>query len=218
MTTTYDHSYGMTSGIKSVDAFWPLTPKFDLAQAAAARAAGKQVWWYICCGPHHPYANMFIEYPSIEGRLLMGAMTAKDAADGFLYYQISIWNSQKPITSGLYRLDPAQLDHCHGDGAWTCVGPDGTPLPTQRLENFPRRAGGFRLRPHPPKSLSACGGRDLPALFAGKDPGRLLPVARGAGPEHDRVRARDPAALYAWRNRLGDLIDRAPALLEPLLK
>jgi len=24
----------------------------------------------------------------------------------------------------------------NGDGAWLCVGPDGTPLATQRLENF----------------------------------------------------------------------------------
>jgi hypothetical protein len=137
MTTANDHSYGLGPVIKSVDAFCPLTPRFDSAKAAQARALHKQVWWYICCDPTHPHANMFIEYPAIEGRLLMGAMTAKYRPDGFLYYQISIWNSRKPIDSGPFTdWDPRSWTTYHGDGSWTCVGPDGTPLPTIRLENF----------------------------------------------------------------------------------
>lgn len=136
MTTTYDHSFGTDSVIRSMDAFCPLTPKFDQALAAKARAVGKQVWWYICCGPHHPHANMFIEYPAIEGRLLMGAMTARYRPDGFLYYEISIWNSE-PIESGPFTAwNPRSWTTYHGDGSWTCLGPDGTPLPTIRLENF----------------------------------------------------------------------------------
>jgi hypothetical protein len=137
MTTTYDHSFGTDSVIKSMDAFCPLTPRFDQKLAAQARAAGKQVWWYICCGPHHPHANMFIEYPAIDGRVLKGAQTAKYRPDGFLYYQISIWNSQRPITAGPFTdWDPRSWTTYHGDGSWTCVGPGGSPLATIRLENF----------------------------------------------------------------------------------
>ncbi len=216
MTTTYDNSYGMTSGIKSVDAFCPLTPKFDAVQAAAARAAGKQVWWYICCGPHTPYANMFIEYPTIEGRLLMGAMTAKERPDGFLYYQISIWNSQKPITSGPYTDWTARSwTTYHGDGAWTCVGPDGSPLPTQRLENFRDGLEDFayvRLledlvrqrasEPATPWSAEAHAALTVPDSLV----------------KNMKEYARDPDALYAWRDHLADLIERAPTPLEPLLK
>ena len=67
----------------------------------------------------------------------MGAMTAKYRPDGFLYYQISIWNSRKPIESGPFTdWDPRSWTTYHGDGSWTCVGPGGTPLPTIRLENF----------------------------------------------------------------------------------
>lgn len=67
----------------------------------------------------------------------MGAMTAKYRPDGFLYYQISIWNSQKYIDTGPFTdWDPRSWTAYHGDGSWTCVGPDGTPLPTIRLENF----------------------------------------------------------------------------------
>ena len=111
MTTTYDHSFGQDSEIQSVDAWCPLTSRFDPERVAGARARGKEVWWYICCGPHHPHANMFIEYPAIEGRLLMGALTTKYRPDGFLYYQISIWNSRKPITGGPFTdWGPAELD------------------------------------------------------------------------------------------------------------
>jgi len=208
MTTTYDHSYGMDSCIKSVDAFCPLTPKFDPAQAAAARAAGKQVWWYICCGPRHPYANMFIEYPAIEGRLLMGAMTAKERPDGFLYYQISIWNSQKPITSGPFAdWTPRSWTTYHGDGAWTCVGPDGTPLPTQRLENFRDGLEDFAY---------VCLLEDLVKRQAAKPATPWVEASKAAlSVPEDLVKSmteysRDPAALYAWRNRLADLIECAP--------
>ena len=135
MTTAEDPSYGM--GIQSIDAFCPTIPRFGPDKATRARARGKQVWWCIYCSHHHPNANMFIEYPAIEGRLLMGAMTAKYRPDGFLYYQISAWNSQKSINTGPFTdWDPRSWRVYNGDGSWTCVGPDGTPLPTIRLENF----------------------------------------------------------------------------------
>jgi len=186
MTTTYDQSYGQQSVIKSVDAFCPLTPKFDPTKAATARAAGKQVWWYICCGPRHPQANMFVEYPAIEGRLLMGAMTAKQRPDGFLYYQISIWNSRHPITTGPFtNWDPRSWTTYHGDGSWTCVGPDGVPVPTIRLENFRDGLEDFAYA------------RILEDFTV---PESLVKTMT----EYSR----DPAELYAWRNAIADAIER----------
>ncbi len=100
-TTARDKNDGLDSPLPSVDWWCPLTPDFDPERAGRARAAGRQVWWYICCcSPHHLYANMFLEYPAIEARLPMWAMTAEDRPDGFLYYQISIWNSRRPILDG----------------------------------------------------------------------------------------------------------------------
>jgi hypothetical protein len=215
MTTTYDQSYGMDSPIKSMNAFCPLTPSFDPEKATKARAAGKQVWWYICCGPTHPHANMFIEYPAIEGRLLMGAMTAKQRPDGFLYYEISIWNSQKPITSGPFTdWDPRSWTTFHGDGSWTCVGKDGMPVPTIRLENF--RDGledyaYFALLESAVKQAQAKGDA-VPAetkqwlaeaVEAMKVPESLVKTMT----EYSR----DPSQVYAWRDRMGDLLDRAAA-------
>ncbi|MBI5386794.1 MAG: DUF4091 domain-containing protein [Verrucomicrobia bacterium] len=213
MTTSYDHSYGMDTVVKTMDAWCPLTPSFRPDQAAKARAAGRHVWWYICCGPHHPHANMFIEYPAIEGRLLMGAMTAKQRPDGFLYYQISIWNSPQPITSGPFTdWDPRSWTTYHGDGSWTCVGPGGTPLPTIRLENFRDGLEDYayalilediiRQREVKSASLTAAENEWLAEAKA------ALPVPASLVKTMTDY-ARDPAALYAWRNRLGDLIDRS---------
>ena len=212
MTTTYDQSYGQHSVIKSMDAFCPLTPSFDPVKARAARAAGKQVWWYICCGPHHPHANMFVEYPAIDGRLLMGAMTARQRPDGFLYYQISIWNARKPITSGPFTdWDPRSWTSYHGDGSWTCVGPGGTPLPTIRLENFRDGLEDYAYA----VILDTIVHRRAAAHAADSDP--WLTEARAALQVPTALvksmtdYSRDPLALYAWRDRMADVIEQSGA-------
>ena len=212
MTTTYDHSFGLESVIKSVDAFCPLTPRFDPERAAKARAGGKQVWWYICVSPHHPHANMFVEFPAIDGRLLMGAMTAKCRPDGFLYYQISIWNSQKPIDDGPFTdWDPRSFTTYHGDGSWTCVGPDGTPLPTIRLENFRDGLEDYAYF----RALEAAVAklRASPALAAHR--GEWLRQAEEALQVPLELVAslteytQDPRDVYRWRDRMAELIEAA---------
>ena len=104
---------------------------------AAARARGKQVWWYVCCGPNHPFANLFIEYPAIEARLLMGMMPWKYQSDGFLYYRLSIVpKSGRLMDDGpLCREDPASWRSWNGDGCLFYYGIDG-PVSTIRLENM----------------------------------------------------------------------------------
>ena len=209
MTTTYDHSFGQSSGIRSMDAFCPLTPKYDPEQAARARADGRQVWWYICCGPHAPYANMFIECPAIEGRLLMGAMTAKERPDGFLYYQISIWNARRPITTGPFtEWDARSWTTYHGDGAWTCVGPDGQPLPTQRLENF---RDGLEDYAYVRELEALLKTRASPATSGWTTEARAALHVPETLVASLKAYTRDPAAVLAWRDRLAELIERAPA-------
>jgi len=213
MTTTYDHSYGRDTEIKAVDAWCPLTPRFDPDKAAGARAAGRDVWWYICCGPHHPPANMFVEYPAIEGRLLMGPMTAKYRPDGFLYYQISIWNSRRPIAFGpLTDWEPRSWTSYHGDGSWTCAGPDGTPLPTIRLENF--RDGledyaYFCILEYLVQRLETQGAEPSAPQQAWLTEARAALQVPETLVNSVSEYSRDPAALYAYRNRLAELIDRA---------
>ena len=213
MTTTYDHSFGADSVITSMDAWCPLTPRYDMEKATVARKHGKEVWWYICCGPRHPHANMFIEYPAIEGRLLMGAMTAKYRPDGFLYYQISIWNSQHPIDSGPFtHWDPRSWTTYHGDGSWTCVGPKGTPLPTIRLENF--RDGledyaYYRILEATSAAVTAKEERGVPRGDWSARARALMEVPQDVV-KSMKDYTRDPGVLYRYRNALGNCINEAP--------
>ncbi|MCE5216409.1 DUF4091 domain-containing protein [bacterium] len=140
MTTAYDQTFGLDRANGDAVQIWvPLTPKFDsnAARIAEAQSKGRDIWWYICIGPQHPWANWFVEYPAIEGRLLMGAMTAKYRPGGFLYYAVNRWLvNDRPITSGP-RTDwnPASYLINNGDGSIMCAGPTG-PLATVRLENI----------------------------------------------------------------------------------
>ncbi|UCD29999.1 MAG: DUF4091 domain-containing protein [Planctomycetota bacterium] len=143
MTTAIDHSYGKETGLRKVVDIWvPLTDWYDPEEARKLRAEGKKVWWYVCVVPPHPYANWFIEYPAIEARLLMGAMSFSYQVDGFLYYMITKWdNNHKLISSGPYtKWKPGSMTNrrgetANGDGSLLCPGPDG-PLSTIRLENI----------------------------------------------------------------------------------
>ena len=203
-TTAYDHEFGVDTPLDVMDWFTPLTPKFDPEKAAASRKAGHQVWWYICCGPHTPFANMFIECPAIEGRLLMGAQSVRQRPDGFLYYQISIWNSKRCIESGPFTdWDPRSWTKFHGDGSWTCVGPDGTPLPTVRLENFRDGLEDFAYAKLLEAKLAKHAAADNDWAKRAKE---LLAVPREVMDTMENYTG-DPAAVYRWRDAMADLLE-----------
>ncbi|MBC8869813.1 MAG: DUF4091 domain-containing protein [Planctomycetes bacterium] len=213
MTTSYDHSYGLESVAKTIDAWCPLTPRFDPRRAAQARAQGKKVWWYICCGPHNPHANWFVEYAAIESRLLIGAMTTKNRPDGFLYYSLSIWNDNQPIREGPFtNWDPVSWTTYHGDGSLLCPGPGGKPVPTIRLENYRDGQEDFayacileeiiRRYEASRETLSREEREWLEEAKAG------LPVPESLGKTMSEY-THDPKSLYAYRNRLAELIDRS---------
>ncbi len=213
MTTSYEHSFGLDSVVKTIDAWCPLTPRFDAARAAKARASGRYVWWYICCGPRNPHANMFVEYAAIEGRLLMGAMTAKYRPDGFLYYALTIWNRNRPIETGPFTpWNPVSWTTYHGDGSWFCCGPGGKPVPTIRLENFRDGLEDFAYALILEEIIRQ---REAKASSLGAKERQWLAEAKASLPVPETLvktmaeYARDPARLYTWRNRLGDLIDRS---------
>ncbi len=138
LTSALDESYGVKSKIKTVDAWVPLTEKYDLKKAEKARAKGRKVWWYVCCCPFHPYANFLLEYHAIEPRLLMGTMAAKYKPDGFLYYCLTYWpKNDEVITKWPFTNWTAQTyDNYNGDGSLICVGPQKQLLATIRLANL----------------------------------------------------------------------------------
>jgi len=137
-TTAKDFTYGAPDGLPDVDIFTPLTADYNLKAVEEARTRGKDVWWYICIVPHHPYANWFIEYSALEPRLLWW-MTYQNKVTGFLYYFMDFWPNQKaPMhITGSNKTDwvPRSWDTANGDGSLFCAGPDG-PITTIRFENI----------------------------------------------------------------------------------
>jgi hypothetical protein len=139
-----------------VDIWVPLTAAYDHLEALRCRAAGDQVWWYICCAPHHPYANWFIDYPATEPRLLFW-MNWKYGVNGFLYYALNMWQSNR-MADGLpgYLVPHGDAaaraaiaagkrwpevpwntftyDRYNGDGHLMYPGPNGKPISSLRLE------------------------------------------------------------------------------------
>ena len=213
LTTTRDHSFGLESGVTAMDGWTPLTPHYDPAKAAAARDRGKAVWWYICCGPAHPWANWFIEYPAIDTRLLMGAMTAKYRPDGFLYYAITRWpNNDAPIKDGPFTSwDPASYRDFNGDGSLLCPGPGGRPLATIRLENFRDGLEDYayaRILEATLAAKRAAGGPSADDAAWIERAEAALRVPEDVVEDLTRF-TRDPDVIYAWRRRLAKAIATA---------
>lgn len=203
MTTAYDRNFGVDSPLGDIDAFVPLTIYYKPDRAAVARAEGRQVWWYICCGPNGSWANGFTQHPPIDLRMLMGAQTVRMRPDGFLYYEVTMWNSRRPITRGPFTdWDVRSYADCNGDGCWTAVGPGGKPLSTIQLENFRDGLEDYAYALVLEKKLA-----DHPYGPLANRAKQLLAVPR---PLMDTMKnfSVDPHRLQAWRDEMADLIER----------
>ena len=131
-------------GMKPFHTDWmcPLTPAYHLDETEKARAEGMQVWSYICCGPHHPYANIMCRFPLIESRVLPW-QAYQQKMDGLLYWGVNIWQKKHNIP-----IDPKQgpfLDWSiesfdtipiYGDGILIYAGINEQPIGSIRLANL----------------------------------------------------------------------------------
>jgi hypothetical protein len=125
----------------NVDWACPLTPAYNFEMAEQCRAAGHQVWAYVCMGPRYPHANWLCDHPLIEARVLWW-QAFQQKMDGLLYWGLNIWDrpgNDKPIAPPKGPLldwsittggDYAWL---HGDGRLLYAGPNG-PIGSIRLE------------------------------------------------------------------------------------
>ena len=96
-----DMQMGKTNlpSLVSCDWYCPCTYRWTESINKMLRAKGMRIWWYTCCGPRHPYANMAsYEYSLIEGRTLLGVMTYHYGADGFLFWHVNQWNERRQAT------------------------------------------------------------------------------------------------------------------------
>ncbi|MBI5386851.1 MAG: DUF4091 domain-containing protein [Verrucomicrobia bacterium] len=75
-----------------VEIWCGLTPEWTKEKVAARRAAGEEVWWYICCGPHAPYITEFIDHPGTELRLWPW-QSWQYGVQGILIWATTYWTS-----------------------------------------------------------------------------------------------------------------------------
>ncbi|MBM3497045.1 MAG: DUF4091 domain-containing protein [Armatimonadetes bacterium] len=91
-------------------------------------------WWYICCGPVHPYPNFFVDYPTIDPRMVFW-LTWKYEKTGFLYWGVEYHGDPKQMTpdgpTEQYPIGPPHMGN--GDGTLCYWGPEMTLYPSIRL-------------------------------------------------------------------------------------
>jgi hypothetical protein len=130
----------------NVDWNCPVSSVYRFDAAERCRAAGLQVWSYICLGPRYPYANWLADDPLIEARLIWW-QAFQQKLDGFLYWGLNIWDrrhNDRPIDPGAGPLlqwsittgaAGTEWERLHGDGELLYAGMHG-PLGSIRLANI----------------------------------------------------------------------------------
>ena len=105
----------------------------------ARKAAGEQVWMYVCCDPVPPYPNLMMDNDGIDPRIIPW-MLWREQLTGLLYYYINHWAGNTPgrtefSTAGdlLFETwDTYSHKDYNGDGMLMYPGP----LSSTRLENL----------------------------------------------------------------------------------
>jgi hypothetical protein len=126
----------------TIDVWAPNIARYREAEFKAQQSLGDGVWWYVCCGPGKPFANLMIEWPGVDHRILLW-QNWKYGVTGFLYWGTTVFRDNcegearwpdvawKPAT---WRNSAGQPHH--GDGQLIYPGPDSIPLSSVRLENL----------------------------------------------------------------------------------
>ena len=155
----------------------------------ARKKAGDRLWWYVCCEPATPYANVHMDLDLIEARVLFWQQ-AREEVDGFLYWSSTYWhNTEDPLVSAPHYL--MGKIPVYGDGV-LCYFKDGEPIPSIRLLAI------------------AEGMRDFARLCAlkQKDPALAEELLQKIAGRVDDF-PRDKAAFSAARRRLYEALARA---------
>jgi hypothetical protein len=125
-----------------LDVWAPNTARYRQAEFQAQQAKGDGVWWYVCCGPVKPHANLMIEWPAIDHRILVW-QNWKYNVTGFLYWGLNVWGDnlagdcpwpETPWKPATFRNEVGAAHN--GDGQLIYPGPDRSPWSSIRLENL----------------------------------------------------------------------------------
>ena len=201
-----------------LDIWSPVTGRYRAAEFQAQQAKGDEVWWYVCCGPGRPYANLMIEWPALDHRILLW-QNWKFGVTGFLYWGTTVWRDNlegdkrwPDVPWNPATWVNAQGKPHYGDGQLLYPGPDGQPLSSIRFENL--RDGiedyeYFWLLRDAVSKLKEAGGHE--ALVAEAEKALAIDDAVVKDLTHFTA---DPRLLREARAQIAALIGRARAALE----
>lgn len=83
-----------------VDIWCALMPEWSRRSIGERKAAGEEVWWYICTVPKAPYITHFIDHPALELRLWPWQAWLYDI-DGILIWSTTYWTSSAAYPDSL---------------------------------------------------------------------------------------------------------------------
>ncbi len=89
-------------------------PKFD-ERMAERKAAGDDVWWYVCWEPGDPYNNLFVDQKGVQHRILFWQQFAYHV-DGFLYWGANYWGNVADPWASMVTV-PELSTEVYGDGS-----------------------------------------------------------------------------------------------------
>jgi hypothetical protein len=212
----------------TVDIWIPQTDRFERSYKER-QAHGDELWWYVSMWPRHPFANMFVDYPAMDHRILFW-QTWKYGATGFLYYCINLWSSncigqprldwevaalpdaadRKAIDSGVRWPQVPWNTYTgptatNGDGQLIYPGPDGGPLSSVRLECIRHGIEDYEMLALLARYVEEAADR-LPADLV-DEARKLLEVPKELCRDLTHYSG-DPQALLRVRAAVGDLIER----------
>lgn len=125
-----------------INIWTPLTaqlPSEKMPEAQARQQAGDEMWAYVCCGPGKPYANLFIDFPGVDPRILPWQFF-QHGLTGFLYYLINLYEGEENWNMAAPKWPERPWNpysfRTNSDGILMYPGPDATPLPSTRMENL----------------------------------------------------------------------------------
>ncbi len=210
----------------NVDWLCPVSSEYAFEDAERCRAAGRQVWSYVCCGPRDPFANFLADDPLIEARLIMW-QAFHQKMDGFLYWGVNVWskkNNDAPLDPGqgarlAWSINTGGPDWpaLHGDGVLLYPLADGPAgcirLANLRdgLEDYEYLAALGRRRGDPWSARADCEPVTTSLTAFTHDPAVLLAtrerVARelsaGAGGSSGTMGSREDASMIAAKATAG---------------
>lgn len=99
----------------SIDIWVPVLHMYDHERARERQKLGERVWWYVCCGPRHPYPNNFIDHPAINHRIRCWMME-KYQVDGSLYWSTTYWQHKNPWQDPMSYKPRMEGTWGNGDG------------------------------------------------------------------------------------------------------